>query len=143
MEDSIYGWNKNEIQHTLKLDHIIYNRGIAGFVTSELLSSMDECIFDLEPSKIFINIGTNDMNTSSYRKENLIKNYDNILNQIGSRLPDCKVYVMAYYPVNAEADFPGQDKEFKEKAFKTRTNAAIAEANKAVQELAKKYNREA
>lgn len=132
----------DEMKQTLEKNCIIYNRGIAGFVTTELLNSMDECIFELQPSKIFINIGTNDMNTPDYRKENLIENYDKILNQINERLPNCRVYVMAYYPVNAKADFPGVDKEFKENRFKTRTNAVILEANEAVEELAKKYNYE-
>ncbi|PJI10411.1 lysophospholipase [Clostridium sp. CT7] len=132
----------DEMQQTLEKNCIIYNRGIAGFVTTELLNSMDECIFELQPSKIFINIGTNDMNTPDYRKESLIKNYDKILNQISERLPNCRVYVMAYYPVNAKADFPDVDKEFKENRFKTRTNAVILEANESIKELAKKHNYE-
>ncbi|AWI07724.1 hypothetical protein B9W14_06875 [Clostridium drakei] len=132
----------DEMQQTLEKDYIIYNRGIAGVVTKELLKSMNECIFELEPSKIFINIGTNDMNTSDYKKEKLIQNYDRILTEIGKKLPNCKVYVMAYYPLNSKADFPGVDKEFKENRFKTRTNAVILEANEAVEELTKKHNYE-
>lgn len=130
----------NEIQQTLEKDLIIYNRGIAGFVTTELLASMNECIFQLEPSKIFIDIGTNDMNTPDYNKENLIKNYDKILTEISGRLPNCEVYLMAYYPLNSKADFPGVDAEFKKNRFKTRTNAVILEANEDVKELAKKHN---
>lgn len=132
----------DEMQQTLEKDYIIYNRGIAGFVTKELLNSMNECIFELEPSKIFINIGTNDMNTPDYKKEKLIQNYDRILTEIDEKLPNCKVYVMAYYPLNAKADFSGVDKEFKENRFKTRTNAVILEANGAVEELSKKHNYE-
>ncbi|WP_243124416.1 GDSL-type esterase/lipase family protein [Clostridium sp. AWRP] len=130
----------NEMQQTLEKDCIIYNRGIAGFVTTELLASMNECIFELEPSKIFINIGTNDMNTPDYKKESLIENYDKILTQISEKLPNCKVYLMAYYPLNAKADFPGLDEEFKKSRFKTRTNTVIVEANKDVEKLAKKHN---
>jgi Lysophospholipase L1 and related esterases len=130
----------NEMQQALEKDYIIYNRGIAGYVTSELLNSMEECIFELEPSKIFINIGTNDMNNLDYRKEKLVKNYDEILSKIKLRLPNCKVYVMAYYPVNAKADFPGVDDEFKQDAFKMRTNEVILEANKMIEELTKKHN---
>lgn len=130
----------NEMQQALEKDYIIYNRGIAGYVTSELLNSMEECIFELEPSKIFINIGTNDMNTLDYRKEKLVENYDEILTKIKLRLSNCKVYVMAYYPVNAKADFPGMDDGFKQEAFKMRTNEVILEANKMIEELTKKHN---
>ena len=44
-----------------KLDLVIYNRGIGGFVTQELLDNIDVCILDLEPRRLFINIGTNDL----------------------------------------------------------------------------------
>ena len=132
----------NELQRNLENQYTIYNRGIGGYVTTELLDSMEECIFELEPSKLFINIGTNDISLVDYNKENLISNYNNILTQIGERLPDCKVYVMAYYPVNPKADFPGMDKGLKEMFFKTRTNANILEANVEVEELAKKHGYE-
>ena len=129
----------NEMQQSLEIGLTIYNRGVSGFVTSELLDSMDECIFELEPSKIFINIGTNDLNTPDYSKEKLIHNYDMILTQINEKLPECEVYVMAYYPVNAKDDFPGTSKDFKEKRFKIRTNAAVLKANEAVKSLAEAH----
>jgi lysophospholipase L1-like esterase len=134
----------NEMQQTLDESYTIYNRGIAGYVTTELLASMEECIFELEPSKIFINIGTNDISSAAcpYNKETLIENYDNILKHISKRLPNCKVYVMAYYPCNAKANFPGVNPAFKKMMFATRTNEAILEANVEIEKLAKKHNYE-
>lgn len=38
----------------------LYNRGIGGFTTTELLEAMDECILELQPAHLFLNIGTND-----------------------------------------------------------------------------------
>lgn len=130
----------NEFQQTLDKSYIIYNRGIGGHIIADLLDSMEECIFALEPSKIFINIGTNDISSLNYKKENLIVGYDNILTQINQRLPNCKVYVMAYYPVNPKANFSGVDQVSKEEMFRTRTNAAIIEVNLAVEKLAEKHN---
>ena len=46
-------------------EQIIYNRGIGGFITDDMLRNMNEQIFDLEPSAVFINIGTNDISDSS------------------------------------------------------------------------------
>jgi len=132
----------NELQRNLENQYTIYNRGIGGYVTTELLDSMEECIFELAPSKIFINIGTNDISLAGYKKENLISNYHKILTQIGEKLPECKVYVVAYYPVNAKDDFQGIDKGLKEIFFKTRTNANILEVNIDVEELAKKHGYE-
>jgi lysophospholipase L1-like esterase len=130
----------NEMQQTLEERQIIYNRGIGGYQTSDLLASMEECIFELEPSKIFINIGTNDIGSAGYKKEKLIANYDEILNQIHERLPECKVYVMAYYPMNEKAESPNVMLVNDKSTQNTRTNMAIQEANVAVEELAKKYD---
>lgn len=135
------GFPINELQQLLDKQQYIYNRGIGGSVTDELLTWMDECIFELEPSKIFINIGTNEMNTPDYKLEKLLANYDNILSQIKKRLPCCQVYVMAYYPVNAKADFGSASRLMNECGmFKTRTNEAILQANDALKALAEKHH---
>ena len=130
----------NEMQLTLDIGRVIYNRGIGATTTDDLLAAMNVCIFDLEPSKIFINIGSNDIalgGPEGYKK-NLIANYNKIMDQIKERLPECKVYVMAYYPINAKADF-GLDKSIKDRMFATRTNPNLMEVNEAVEELANKH----
>ncbi|WP_276353093.1 GDSL-type esterase/lipase family protein [Cohnella caldifontis] len=129
----------HELMQTLGHSSCIYNRGIAGYVTTELLASMEECIFELEPSKIFINIGTNDISAPDYRVERLLANYDEILTRIAERLPECRVFVMAYYPVNAKAVFPFVDRAAMEEVFRRRTNEAIREANEAIERLASKH----
>ncbi len=124
---------------TLKKE--IYNRGIASFTTTEFLQVIDTCVFDLEPSKIFINIGSNDigaMGSEPYKKENLLNNYKLILEQIKTKLPNCKVYVMAYYPINTDDDF-GLDPQQKIAVFSTRTNSLIAEANDGIEKLTKTF----
>ena len=80
----------------------IYNRGVGGFTTSDMLENMEEQIFGTEPSKIFINIGTNDISDASRSfeavLESMLENYERILMQIKERLPETEVYMMAYYP---------------------------------------------
>lgn len=132
----------NEMQLNLNLEKRIYNRGIAGTTTEELLNSIEAQILELEPSKIFINIGSNDIGSlenGEYKKEKLLENYEKILNIIKEKLPKAKVYVMAYYPINNVDDF-GISKEEHEKMFATRTNENIKNANKDVEILAKKLN---
>ncbi|MBP3782827.1 MAG: lysophospholipase [Butyrivibrio sp.] len=92
----------NEILMSRGLSTVIYNRGISGYTIPELLESMDEQIFDLEPSVIFINIGTNDISRPEETAEGFEADYRNVLSQIKERLAKTKVYVMAYYPVNVE-----------------------------------------
>ncbi|MBP0964243.1 MAG: lysophospholipase [Oscillospiraceae bacterium] len=115
-------------------DTVIYNRGIGGFISDELLAVIDVCATDLMPSKVFINIGTNDLSWSSIPISQLMDNYDKIITAIEKAVPDVKIYLMAYYPVNFEA----ASEEMKE-CLKIRTNEKINAANAEVKKLAEKH----
>lgn len=128
-----------ELAASLKLDKLVYNRGIGGFVTDEFLQAIDTVLFDLEPSKVFINIGTNDMRKwedGSDWMQHLLENYDKILKQCKERLPDTEFYIMAYYPVNGEAakDNPGA-----RAMLEVRTNDNLALVNDRIAGLAETY----
>ena len=58
-----------------QLDVTVYNRGIGGFVTQELIDHLDTCILDLKPKRLFINIGTNDLSNASVTIDELVKQY--------------------------------------------------------------------
>lgn len=115
-------------------DTIIYNRGIGGYVTNELLQVTDVCITDLKPKKVFLNIGTNDLSNPQIPISQMIENYDRILCKIEEALPQAVIYLMAYYPVNYEA----AAEEMKE-CLKIRTNEKIERANEEVKKLAQKH----
>lgn len=125
----------NEILMNKGINKIVYNRAVGGFTTNDLLEHMEEMVFGVEPSKIFINIGTNDIGASNYSLDSLVKNYESILIKIKERLPKTKVYVMAYYPINEVAKEKKDDWE--RETFKTRTNNNIKCANEAIEKLAK------
>ena len=129
-----------KMQKNLGLDKLIYNRGIRATTTAELLTTMNLCIFDWGPSKIFINIGSNDLGFN-VPESTFLANYDEILRQIKEKLPETKVYVMAYYPVNPVADFGESEAEHKS-LFATRNNEILKSASSKVAELAQKYNYE-
>lgn len=113
---------------------IIYNRGIGGFVSRELLEVVDVCATDLKPSKIFINIGTNDLSDSRIPISELMENYDKIISEIEAKLPEAIIYLMAYYPVNYEAAA-----ENMKECLKIRNNEKIRTANAEVKKLAEKH----
>ena len=129
---------KMQRKQDLGFSKAIYNRGLSATTTTELLENIDLQIFDLEPSKIFINIGSNDVGYEVLESV-FLGNYDEILRQIKEKLPETEVYVMAYYPLNAEDDF-GLSKADHEALYTIRTNEAFDEASKKVAQLAKKYN---
>lgn len=115
-------------------DTIIYNRGVGGFISAELLDAIDVCVLDLKPSRVFINIGTNDLSWSSISIEQLMDNYDKIITTIEEHIPSVEIYLMAYYPVNPEA----ASEEMKE-CLKIRTNEKINRANEQVMALAQRH----
>lgn len=126
----------NELLMSNGMNQIIYNRGIGGFKTTDMLEYMGEMVFGTEPSRIFINIGTNDIGSPDYRLEVLMERYEEIISRIQERLPESEIMMMAYYPVNETDKVP--EGEWGKTAFITRTNENIAIANRAVEKLAVK-----
>ena len=126
----------NELAMTNGIDRVIYNRGIGGFTTDDMLANMEDKVYALQPSRIFINIGTNDIGAPGYRQEVLMEKYEKIITSIRERLSGVEIYMMAYYPVN-ETDCLG-DKPWAAQMFVTRTNENILLANAAVEKLAAK-----
>lgn len=112
----------------------VYNRGVGGFVTDELIANINTCIIDLQPAKLFINIGTNDLSDASRTMEYVMGNYSRILDAVKRSVPGVKLYLMAYYPVNYEAAAP----EMKD-CLKVRSNEKIALANAGVKKLAEEF----
>ena len=126
----------NELLMTNGMNQIVYNRGIGGFTTTDMLQYMEEMVFGTEPSKIFINIGTNDIGSPDYQLEALMGRYEEIILKIQARLPEAGINMMAYYPVNETDKLP--EGEWAKTMFVTRTNDNIAIANTAVEKLAAK-----
>ena len=77
-----------------------YNRGIAGDTTGGLLHRMDMSIYALNPSLVVLLIGTNDYERSvAHTNEYILRNYERILSDIHSRMPDMPVIVQSVYPI--------------------------------------------
>ncbi|MBC2003435.1 lysophospholipase [Listeria booriae] len=132
----IFPIEKFQQEQDLGLDKIIYNRGVRATTTADLLEHMDTLIFDLAPSKIFINIGSNDIGFNV--PENVfLANYDTILQQIKEKLPDTVVYVMAYYPINTVDAFGEKESEHSQ-LYEHRSNELNAAASAKVEKLAQK-----
>ena len=120
-----------------KLDITVYNRGIGGYTTDEFLAGIETVLLDPQPSKLFINIGTNDIRPMPDGEDwfaHLSGNYRRICEIIREKLPDTDVYMMAYYPVNGSVPLaqgnPG---------LAVRTNENIRRANRMVEKLAAEF----
>ena len=110
-----------------------YNLGIGGYTTDDFLAAIGPVLLDPEPSKIFLNIGTNDIRPMPEGEDwfvHLSANYRKICGIIREKLPEAEVFLMAYYPVNPHRE---------NVMLQVRTNGAIARANKMVQGLAQEF----
>ena len=110
---------------------IVYNRGVGGWRTEEMLACLDEMVIGLQPRRVFINIGTNDLSDAAVTIDALISRYEDILNRIVAAVPGVELVMMAYYPINYDA----ADESMKA-CLRIRTNERIREANQAVEALA-------
>lgn len=128
-----------ELKQSFGLDKVIYNRGIGGYKTEDLIPYLDICLFDLEPSEVFMNIGSNDMGAADFTVDKLEKNLRIILDQTKERLPECRVKLLAYYPINNVDEFPPAVDAI---SFATRNNQTINACNEMVKALAKEYGYE-
>lgn len=88
---------QNGLWDELFPDVSLVNRGIRGDTTNGVLKRLDNVV-KLQPKKIFLMIGVNDL---QYRidKEKILNNYSKIVETIRAKLPDTKVYVQSILPV--------------------------------------------
>lgn len=122
------GFNIHEL---LKCDKPMYNRGIGGDTTDGVLAKLKAEVFDLNPNKVFLLIGTNDLGHGK-QPEEIVRNIEELCSRIKRTLPETELYVESIYPVNGndsanEGPFP---------AVGSRSNEDIQRINHAVRKLA-------
>lgn len=116
-------------------DYYCINRGICGDTTDGVLNRLDESIYALHPSKVFLMIGTNDFYTGDEPKEKCVSNIKKIILGIQNELPDTQVYLESIYPINK-----GDIEKIDTKTLGERTNALIDENNAVLKKSADELN---
>lgn len=128
-----------EIARSQGIEQVIYNRGVSGLNTDEFLENIDTLLLDLEPSKIFINIGTNDITKERFGDQwmsHLMDNICRIMEIIKFRIPDVEIFIMAFYPANLH--LPWQTEQSIQ-WMKLRTPENLTLCNHRLKEIAEKY----
>ena len=131
-----------EIAASAGIEKTIYNRGIGGTTTDDFLAAIDTVtLIRKHPSRLFLNIGTNDMTDRVYGDnwmEHLTSNYDKILAYLRSQSPKTEIFCMAFYPANQ--NLPGaHDDPGRWGMLKDRTVSNIRECSRRVKVLAEKH----
>lgn len=104
----------------------IYNSGIAGNMTKDILDNMENRVFVYNPTKVFILIGTNDLVYSGLDNDGIKNNIEEIINKIYEKNSNTKIYLESIYPVNNSLN-----KEIVE----TRTNDNIKDLNNKIEKI--------
>lgn len=124
----------NELYHG---EMQIYNRGIAGNTTYDILNRLEATVVSLQPKKVFLLAGTNDF--MPHVNKNDINSICNRIIQIGDTLvkevKNSQVYVLSLFPINTSND------SIIYKAWQIgKTNEQIRKLNNHLQELCIKKN---
>lgn len=101
----------------------VINSGVGGYTTDNILSNLKSMVYDYNPSKIFLLIGTNDF---MYEKkaEEVANNIEKIIDQIKENRPYAKIYVESILPINETMRYKdGRD------------NKTIVETNNLIQKI--------
>lgn len=106
-------------------DNLVYNRGIGGDDTVSVFSRLDESVFDLEPSKVVILLGTNDL--THFKEDTAFDIASRIELLIKSILKNsnAKIYLQSIYPVNM--DMEGRTCEFRDNNLINDINSKLKE----------------
>lgn len=110
-------------------DMPVVNSGISGDKVYEILNNIKKRVYDYNPTKIFLLIGTNQIH-----KEDEDKVYDSIIeliNEIHNKLPNTIIYVQSIYPVNESIN---------KKVVNGRNNNKIKNVNKELNNYCKNYS---
>ena len=79
----------------------VVNSGIAGNKTTDILSSMQTRVYQYNPTKVFLLIGTNDLDSNDEDIVNTtFNNIKKIIKRIRKNRSDAVIYVESIYPVN-------------------------------------------
>ena len=111
-------------------DMPVVNSGISSNTTEDILEDMKNRVYDYNPSKVFILIGTNDLRDKKTVDE-VVTNIKEIIKEIKKNRKNAEIYLESIYPVNEKVN---------EKGVEGRKNEDIKEINNQLKKYAKEEN---
>ena len=111
----------------------IIKSGYAGYKTKDLLKDMNENVYRYNPTKVFVLIGTNDLNCDDSNSEIAYNNIIKIINNIKENRPMTEIYLESIYPVNQTSD-----EKIKKEATGKRKNEDIIKLNSQLKKYCEK-----
>ena len=109
----------------------VVNSGVAGYTTEDILNVLDTKVPIYNPTKVFILIGTNDIQQEKTSDE-IVKNIEKIVDMILKKRPHVRIYIESIYPINNT-----DNEKISHGMVGKRTNDKIKEINKKLKEYCK------
>ena len=102
----------------------IVKSGISGFTSYYILDNMDEMVYQYNPTKVFLLIGTNDIMIEGEAKvDETVDNIKKIIENINKNREQATVYVESVYPIHSSGS---------KDMIKNRDNETIKKMNKKI-----------
>ena len=115
-------------------DMPVVNSGVGGNITKDILDDMTNRVYIYNPSKVFILIGTNDIDRKK-TDDQIINNFEKIIKNIKKNRPSCEIYIESIYPVNKD-----DNEKIDENMVGIRSNDRIKKINDKLKMLTSKLN---
>ena len=108
----------------------IVKSGISGYRTKDILEQLRKMVYQYNPSKVILLIGTNDYLDDSTPDE-VSSNIKEIVQEIHKHRKNTEIYIESIYPIN---------KNLKKEMVANRDNDKIIETNKKIKDICKEKN---
>lgn len=90
-----------ELSKTLGLDEFVYNRSIKNMSIDDAQDYLKECVFELNPKKVFIEIGEEDLARANFNFDEFFEKYEWLLYSIHSET-QAMIYIISTFGPDSE-----------------------------------------
>lgn len=109
----------------------VVNSGISGYTTDDILNNLDNMVSIYNPTKVFILIGTNDIEREKSSDE-IVNNIQEIVDRILKKRSNVKIYIESIYPINNT-----ENQKISHGMVGRRNNTTIQEINRKIKKYCK------
>ena len=81
----------------------VYDRSSEKLKVEDALNYLTEGVFELQPSKIFINIGDEDLKSANFDLDTFVSKYEWMLLNVHRSCADCSIYITSVISSSANA----------------------------------------
>lgn len=92
--ESLYGLPVAELVQDFGLNVSVCNRSVEEAVLADAFDLLDECVYELNPRKVFLNFGETDLRREDFDKDAFLMDYRRLVNAIVSKC-GCRVFVVS------------------------------------------------